>query len=232
MSENNKYFYAFCSVLDDAECKDWMKAVEEGSMSNEEVYQKLIEKHGDTTIANAHLSAAKAVEEQAKVHTAAPQSPQVPRPHVPTPQMPHASQTTMADKLKGLQEAKGNVKPSILDENRGHMPNPPSSIKNLCSTCVAPISIAILSTLESWHTNDKAKINALMDQIEKGETNIEDIFVTVLTEIPDSIESLNRVLGDLNLVLAAALQKAGEIRPDLAPMFQKERAELQGEEGA
>jgi hypothetical protein len=75
-----------------------------------------------------------------------------------------------------------------------------------------------------------------MEKIEKEQINIEDAWTEILSEIPGSIESLNRILNDLNLVLKFALQKAAEKKPSLAPRFQKELAEmeaeeLQGEEG-
>ena len=224
MAGNNKYFTSFCSVLDDGECRDMMQKVETGEMSNEDVYQRLIEKHGDDKIANAHLAAAKAVEEQEKVHipggTVTPQS-QTVQPIV---------KTDMGAKVRILQEEKGDVKPSMLDENRGHIPNPPSAIDNLCRVCISPVSIGIFSILESWHTEHKGKIDALMEQIEKEQTNIEDIWVEILTEIPGSIDSLNRILNDLNLVLKFALNKAGEKSPRLKERFDQELAEMQGEE--
>ena len=225
MAENNKYFTSFCSVLNDGECRDMMEAVDKGELTNEEVYQKLIEKHGDSVIAAAHLSAAKAMEEQANSHipggTLPPQSPTV-QPIV---------KTDMAVKIKTLQEEKSDVKPSyIADVENNKMPNPPSSIDNLCRVCIAPVSIGIFSILESWHTSDKAKIDALMEQIEKEQTNIEDIWVEILTEIPGSIDSLNRILNDLNLVLQFALNKAGEKSPRLKERFDQELAEMQGEE--
>ena len=222
MAENNKYFTSFCSVLDDGECRDMMQKVEEGSMSNEDVYAKLIEKHGDAEIARAHLHAAKEME---RVDTVQPAPVTAPPPPIPQP-----VKTNMGAKVRILQEEKGDVKPSILDENRGHIPNPPSAIDNLCRVCISPVSIGIFSILESWHTNDKAKIDALMEQIEKEQTNIEDIWVEILTEIPGSIDSLNRILNDLNLVLKFALNKAGEKSPRLKERFDQELAEMQGEE--
>jgi hypothetical protein len=150
MAENNKYFTSFCSVLNDGECKDMMQKVEEGSMSNEEVYEKLIEKHGDSAIAAAHLSAAKAMEEQANSH--------IPGGTLP-PQVPPVVKTNMAVKIKTLQEEKADVKPSyIADVENNKMPNPPSAIPDLCRICVAPVSIGVFSVLESWHSNDKAKM--------------------------------------------------------------------------
>ena len=224
MAENNKYFTSFCSVLDDGECKDWMEKVESGEMTNEDVYAKLIEKHGDDKIANAHLHAAKAMEEQTKTHIpGGVVTPQIaPQPIV---------RTDMAVKIKTLQEEKGDVKHSSIPGAVNHrMPNPPSAIPDLCRICVAPVSIGIFSILESWHSNDKAKIDDLMEKIEKEQINIEDAWTEILTEIPNSIESLNRILNDLNLVLKFALQKAGEKSPALKGRFDQELQEMEGEE--
>ncbi len=222
MVGNNKYFTSFCSVLDDGECKDMMQKVEEGSMSNEEVYQKLIEKHGDAEIARAHLHAAKAME---RVDTVQPAPATAPPPHIPQPIV----KTDMAVKIKTLQEEKGEIPPSSMEKTY-KMPNPPSAIPDLCRICVAPVSIGVFSVLESWHSNDKAKIDALMEKIEKEQINIEDAWTEILSEIPGSIDSLNRILNDLNLVLKFALNKAGEKAPALKGRFDQELAEMEGEE--
>ena len=224
MVENNKYFTSFCSVLDDGECKDMMQKVESGEMTNEDVYQRLIEKHGDDAIANAHLHAAKAME---RVDTVQPSPVTAPPPHIPQPIV----KTDMAVKIKTLQEEKADVKPSsILGAENHRMPNPPSDIPDLCRVCVAPVSIGIFSVLEGWHTQDKDKIDALMDQIEKEQIKIEDAYIEILTKIPNSVDSLNRILNDLNLVLQFALNKAGEKSPALKGRFDQELAEMQGEE--
>lgn len=222
MPENNKYFTSFCSVLNDGECRDMMQKVEEGSMSNEDVYAKLIEKHGDAEIARAHLHAAKEMERVDNVQPAPTAT--APPPPIPQPIV----KTDMGAKVRILQEEKADVKPSILNENK--MPNPPSEIPDLCRICVAPVTIGVFSVLESWHSNDKAKIDALMEKIEKEQINIEDAWTEILSEIPGSIDSLNRILNDLNLVLKFALQKAAEKKPALKGRFDQELAEMEGEE--
>ena len=224
MTENNKYFTSFCSVLDDGECKDMMEAVDKGELTNEEVYEKLIEKHGDDKIANAHLHAAKAMERVDNVQPAPTAT--APPPHIPQPIV----KTNMGAKVRILQEEKSEIPPSSIDAT-SKMPNPPSAIPDLCRICVAPVSIGVFSVLESWHSNDKAKIDALMEKIEKEQINIEDAWTEILSEIPNSIDSLNRILNDLNLVLKFALNKAGEKAPALKGRFDQELAEMEEEEG-
>ena len=223
MAENNKYFTSFCSVLNDGECKDMMQKVEEGSMSNEEVYEKLIEKHGDSAIANAHLHAAKAME---RVDTVQP----APTATAPPPPIPQPVKTNMGAKVRILQEEKADVKPSILNENK--MPNPPSSIDNLCRVCATPLVISTLEVLSQWYSGkDKEKIREIEDALEREEIKLEDAFVEVFSNIKGSIDGVSRTLGDFNKVLELALIKTREKNPALQGKIDTELQEMHEGEG-
>ena len=222
MVENNKYFTSFCSVLDDGECKDMMQKVESGEMTNEDVYQKLIEKHGDDKITNAHLHAAKAME---RVDTVQP-APVT----APPPPIPPVGKTDMAVKIKTLQEEKADVKPSLLNENK--MPNPPSAIDNLCRVCATPLVISTLEVLSQWYSGkDKEKIREIEDRLEAETISLEDAFVEVFSDIKGSIDGVSRTLGDFNKVLELALIKTREKNPALQGKIDMELQEMHEGEG-
>ncbi len=200
--ENDGYFGKFCSFFNSEECIDKAKAAERGEISKETYYDWLIKTFGEDKVAQAHLHAADSTKQK-------------------------NAKEEIAEKIKALQHEKADIPPKP-EQQEHKLPAAPSSIDALCRICVTPVSIGIFSVLREWHVKEKGKIDSILDRLEREEMQIEDAYVEILTEIDDSIDSLNRVLDDLNKVLEFSLNKAAEKKPELKERFMRELNEMQG----
>lgn len=224
------YFNNFCAFFGSEKCHDVAERAERGTITKEKAFEWFLNTFGEDKVAEAHQYASNLLQHPAP-HTPTP----TPPPAVFTPTTPPLVHNDMGAKVKQLQQDKATQKPSevTLPFVTPSVPNPPSSISNLCRLCVAPPTMGIFETVAQWYTHDtKAldKIHELEDKIEREEINIEDAWTELLTDVDGSIDGVNKILGDLNRVIEVALNQAAQKKPALRKRFEQELQEMQGDD--
>ena len=142
-----------------------------------------------------------------------------------------ATQRRTAENEQRTEKGVSVPKPQPPPQKEGNMPAAPSNLEDICRVCVTPPTMAILEVLKLWYTGDDVKfIEEIVDKVGDESILLEEALAQVFIKDKSSLDGIERTLQDFNEVLAEALRIAASRSPELKAYFDRERAELEGEE--